>query len=655
MVQPRSVNTLSTWKKQPDSGLFFSDMQAPSLDGAFFIRYNWPMDILKTLQGCALFADLDEKAIKSLAKCAQWVELKSGSVLYHRGEEGDGLYVIANGRLGIYRQDDPQDEEQLLAELGRYAVVGEISVITGEPRSVTVRGVRDSGLIRISSTDFQKMMSAQPEAMRRVTRHIVDRLRSPRDTRKRDAVASTRTIAVVPAHSGVDIKNFTTELCDELLKFGSTLRIDAKRVDDALGAGFSTTVFEDSGPNQQLYSWLNALEGQYRHLVYQANEDTGPWSRRCLRQADRVLLLVDATLPAEDTAMLRCIRDNRIRAPIEVVLLHAEEDSEKASPLDWRALCRSRFHHHVGNYPTATIRRLARMVTGRGLGLVLSGGGARGLAHLGVLRALEERNLPVDLVGGTSMGAFIAALVAVGYRFEHLMEVMGEMFRDNSYLNDYSLSRISLIRGSKMMHRIEEVLGDVQIQDLPIPYYCITTNLSEGHQSIHDRGRLSDWVAASMSVPGIAPPFVYEGDLLVDGGLMNNLPADVMANIGRGPIVASDVTPSREMRLEVDQEQERPYMLYRRKGDEQNFNMFKILFQSATMTGEDAVATNRRHADLLLKIPVDDIGMFGWESFDEVVFRGYHYASERLDQALGDGRLRQCVEEVGASEEQIAQ
>ncbi len=603
------------------------------------------MDTYTTLQGCELFKDLDPRPLNALVKCAQWIELRSGDALYHRGEKGDALYVVGNGRLSVNRLNEETGQEQLVTELGRYEVVGEIAVITGDARSMTVRAVRDSGLVRISLADFEELTTAQPAAMKRVIRHIVHRLRSPRDTRKRDAVASTRTIAVVAAHEGLQTAQFAGELGDELLNFGASLRLDADRVDSALGQNYSQTVFEDSGPNLKLYSWLNALEGQYRYIVYQANEDTGAWTRRCLRQADRILLLVDANRKVADTPMLKCIRDNRVRAPIEVVMMHGDTELAESSPLDWRLLCKSRFHHHLGSYPTATMRRLARMVTGHGLGLVFSGGGARGMAHLGVLRALEERNLPIDLVGGTSMGAFIAALVASGHRFDDMMEIVRETFVDDNYLNDYSLSRIALIRGQKMLRRMEEILGTQQIQDLAIPYYCVTTNLSKGEQVVHDRGRLSHWVGASMSVPGIAPPFVYEGDLLVDGGLTNNLPTDVMANIGRGPILASDVTPVREMSLaQQGDDDELPYQLFRRKGDEQPFNMFKIMFQSATMTGEEVVNRHRAYADVLLRIPVDDVGMFAWDQFDEVVFRGYHYASEILDQALADGRIKDCVE-----------
>ncbi|MGB1580360.1 MAG: patatin-like phospholipase family protein [Nevskiales bacterium] len=615
------------------------------------------MEISTVLKGCALFAELDQRTLAALAKCARNVEVRSGEAVYHRGEAGDALYIVANGRLSVNKskdeasQEPEEQQEERVAELGRYEVVGEISVLTGEPRSMTVRAVRDSGLVCIRKEDFEALMFKQPQSMLRVVQHIVKRLRSPRSGRKRDAVTSTRTIAVVPAHNGLKAVEFCRQLCDELVRFGSVLRLDAQRVDDALGQGYSATIFEEGERNQSLYTWLNALEGQYRYVVYQAQSEPSAWSRRCLRQADRVLLLVDGSREAEDSAMLRAIRENRIRAPVEVVQLHQcfledEDQPEEAivSPLDWRALCRSRFHHHIGGYPTSTMRRLARMVTGNGLGMVFSGGGARGLAHLGVIRALEERNLPIDLVGGTSMGALIASLCAVGYQFEDMMEILRETFVEDNYLNDYSLSRISLIRGQKLLHRLEDLLGKVEIQDLPIPFFCVTTNLTEGHEVVHDRGRLSHWVGASMSVPGIAPPFVFEGDLLVDGGLTNNLPADVMGNIGRGPIVASDVTPSREMRLQESEEQELPYQLIRSKSDAHGLNMFNIMFQSATMTGEEVVVRHRGFSDVLLRIPVDDIGMFDWDNFDEVVYRGYHYASEILDQALADGRLDKCVE-----------
>ncbi|MDX1497860.1 MAG: patatin-like phospholipase family protein [Salinisphaeraceae bacterium] len=609
------------------------------------------MDISAVLKGCALFADLDQRTISALAKSARKVEVRSGEAVYHRGEDGDALYVVANGRLSVNRPEGPDHQEERVAELGRFEVVGEISVLTGESRSMTVRAVRDSGLVCIRKEAFEALLFKQPQSMLRVVQHIVKRLRRPRSGRKRDAVTSTRTIAVVAAHEGLEISHFCRELADELVRFGSVLRLDAQRVDDALGQGYSATVFEETERNQALYTWLNALEGQYRYVVYQAQPEPSAWSRRCLRQADRVLLLVDGNREAEDSAMLRTMRDSRVRAPVEVVQLHqcfvedeAQREEAIVSPLDWRALCRSRFHHHVGGYPTSTMRRLARMVTGNGLGMVFSGGGARGLAHLGVIRALEERNLPIDLVGGTSMGALIASLCAVGYRFDDMMEILRETFVEDNYLNDYSLSRISLIRGQKLLRRLEDLLGMVEIQDLPVPFFCVTTNLTEGQEVVHDRGRLSHWVGASMSVPGIAPPFVFQGDLLVDGGLTNNLPADVMGNIGRGPIVASDVTPSREMRLEEEGDQELPYQLIRSRGDEHNLNMFNIMFQSATMTGEEVVVRHRNFADVLLRIPVDDVGMFAWDNFDEVVFRGYHYASEILDQALADGRLDKCVE-----------
>lgn len=598
------------------------------------------MDIIQTLKGSELFADLNDKVLQELAGRAQWSELKSGAALYHQGDDGDALYLIANGRLSVNTRDRFSSEEKRLAELGRYEIVGELALITGEKRSVTVRAVRDSGLIRISKQDFALLMAEHPQAAMHVMRHIIDRLRRPRTSRARDAMVSSRTMAVVPAYKGLPYREFATGFVDALNEFGSTLRLDEKRVDAALGQGFAQTVFEDSERNESLYSWLNALEGQYRYVVYQADEEADAWTRRCLRQADRVLLLVDARREPELTPVIQKILDNKIKAPIEFVLLHGQEYHNATNPFKWRELLNSKRHHqHRGGYDRAAIGHIARMVSGHALGLVLGGGGARGFAHLGLIRALEERNLEIDLVGGASIGAFIGALCVLGHKFDDIQRIMRETFVDQNNLNDYTLSRISLIRGRKLYARLEEVFGEVCIEQLSKQFFCTSTNLTREDQVIHDRGPLAAWVGASMSVPGIAPPFVYQGDLLVDGGLLNNLPTDVMAGFGRGPVIASDVSSRTELKVEQSEFDEAPYQLYRSRSESGSLNMFNILYQTATMTSEEAVARKRECADLYLRMPVDDVGMFDWASIDEILFRGYHYATEELDRGISDGLL----------------
>ncbi len=598
------------------------------------------MDKIQALKGSELFADLGDKALAELSERAQWVELKSGMALYKLGDEGDALYLIANGRLSVNTLRENSNEEQRLSELGRYEIVGEIALITGERRSVTVRAVRDSALIRISKEDFSGLMVQHPQAGLRVMRHIVERLRRPRTSRSRDAMLSSRTMAVIPAHEGLPYREFAKGITDALGDRGASLRLDAERVDSALGKGAAQIVFEDSDRNETLYSWLNALEGQYRYVVYEGDCNTEAWTRRCLRQADRILLLVDARREPGMTSILQCILENRIKAPIEVVLLHGDDYHSATEPYGWRDLLNSRRHHqHVGGYDRQALSHIARMISGHALGLVLGGGGARGFAHLGLIRALEERNIPIDLVGGTSIGALVGALCATGYRFDEIFRIMRETFVDQNYLNDFTLSRISLIRGRKLLHRLEDVFGDTRIEQLSRQFFCISTNLTRDEQIVHQRGFLSDWVSTSMSVPGIAPPFVYHGELLVDGGLLNNLPTDVMAGYGRGPVIASDVSSKTELKVEEMQGRERPYQLYRSRSESVSLNMFTILYQTATMTSEEEILKQRDSADLYISMPVQDVGMFDWHSMDETLYRGYHHATELLEQAIADGVL----------------
>ncbi len=598
------------------------------------------MNSLQALKSSELFADLDEKILRQLADSAQFIELKSGVALYRQGDEGDALYLLSNGRLSVSILDETGKKEIRLAELGRYEIVGELALITGEKRSVTVRAVRDSGLIKISKSSFSRLMAQHPQAALRIMRHIIERLRRPRTSRARDAMMSSRTMAVVPAHSGLKYREFTKGLAEALGDSGATLRLDAERVDTALGKDYSQTVFEDAERNLSLYSWLNALEGQYRYIVYQADEDAEAWTRRCLRQADRILILVDSRKEPEATPVIQYIQEHKIKAPVEFVFIHEDEFNYHTQPFAWRQLVNSQRHHqHLAAYDRKSMGHIARMISGHALGLVMGGGGARGFAHLGLLRALEERNIEIDLVGGASFGALVAALCAKGHDFDDLKNIMRETFVTNNHLNDYSLSRVSLIRGKKMLHRLEDVLGDMNIEQLARKFFCVSTNLTRDEQVVHERGRLSDWVGASMSVPGIAPPFVFRGELLVDGGLLNNLPSDVMASYGRGPVIASDVSSKTELRVEDYEGEERPYLLYRSRSEAGRLNMFNILYQAATMTGDEVITRQRECADLYLRMPVQDVGMFDWDNLEETLYRGYHFASEALDKALASGQL----------------
>ena len=265
---------------------------------------------------------------------------------------------------------------------------------------------------------------------------------------------------------------------------------------------------------------------------------------------------------------------------------------------------------------------------------MLGGGGARGFAHIGLIRALEQLKIPIDIAGGTSMGAFIAALVACGWNSAEITYLCNDTFVTHNYLNDYTLPRVALIRGRKFLAHLNSLLGDRKIEDLHTPYFCVTTNLTRGVASVQDRGPLDVWLATSMAVPGIAPPVAYQGDLLCDGGVINSLPTDVMQALERGPIIASDVSTEGDIRAPgAGMNGPDPNALLRWEGPGDPPGLRDILFRTATLTSESGVQRRAERADLYLRMPVDGLGMFDWKKLHEVIERGYQHAIAQLTPA----------------------
>lgn len=275
-------------------------------------------------------------------------------------------------------------------------------------------------------------------------------------------------------------------------------------------------------------------------------------------------------------------------------------------------------------------------MTRRGIGLVLGGGGARGFAHIGLLKALRQLDIPIDVMGGTSMGAFIAALAACDFDPVEMTQIARETFVSNNYLNDYSLPRVSLIRGQRFLTRMREIFGKTRIEELRRSFFCMSTNLSNGGAVIHARGELAVWVATSMAVPGVAPPVAHEGQLLCDGGVADNLPTAAMQNMQRGSIIACSVSAEGDVRATGHgmQNPDPAALLQWRGPGRPSFS--EILLRSATLTSDTIIQKAAiERADIYVHMPVDAVGMFSWGALDDLIDTGYTHAMAQLEPLRG--------------------
>jgi NTE family protein len=265
------------------------------------------------------------------------------------------------------------------------------------------------------------------------------------------------------------------------------------------------------------------------------------------------------------------------------------------------------------------------------VGLVLSGGGARAYGQLGAVQALREAGVPIDFVGGASMGAIIAAGLALGWDDAELQDRVREAFVTTNPLDDIAFPMLAMTHGHKVRDRLAEHFGDVEIADLDLPFFCVSADLTEGAPYVHTHGLVRDALRASVALPGLLPPVIMGDKVLVDGAVAKNFPADVMRERRPGVVVGIDVTRAKGLTVdEVRRPSFWPWLFSGawRKGPP----VVSVLMRSATiMTGRDIEAA-RLASDLYIAPDVGDVEIRDWRAFEPAVQAGYEGAAQALAQ-----------------------
>ena len=552
------------------------------------------------LAALPLFSGLPKSVVDAAVTDLEWLSLPGGHLLFEAGSPADAVYFVVSGCLGVY---GPGGE--LVGRVAAGETVGEMGLIVSSPRRATVRALRDSELALISASTFERVLLGHPEAVLRLARITVQRI-DERDAEQR-RVTTPRTLAMIPLDAAIDAAGEAGSLVNALSRFGRADLVSRERA---------------GGHSPQ---WFHERESRNDFVVYAADAGDTPWTRLCLRQADVVLLAARA---AGDGAAWtgRPWQDGSMRRA-ELLLLH-EVGIAVGAAARWQASHPGIPHHHVrgpGDYD-----RVVRLLTGRAVGLVLSGGGARGFAHLGVVRALREHGVPIDLVGGTSMGGILAAGVASDWSDAELALRFKRSFVDTNPLSDFTLPIVSLVSGRKVGMLLRREFGDIDIGDLPLPFFCVSSNLTTGRIAVHQQGPLWRWLRASVAIPGVLPPVFQGGEVFVDGGAMNNLPVDVMRAKGRGPVIGVDCGMDRAFTTDVDATETPSVWKLFGRGGRRRPNILRILWRAGMVNSATATLERRMQSDLLITPALESLDLLDWKGFERAIEIGYRDACERL-------------------------
>jgi NTE family protein len=584
-----------------------------------------------------------EPAVTSaLRACLEWIEVPAGATVMTEGEDGDALYLVVSGRLRAYVNDE-DGQPRAVREMGRGQIVGEMSVITGEPRRATVVTVRDSLLVRLAKDDFNRLAPRSPRLTALLTRQIIAHLQSREDLFQAERPV---TLALVPISAGVDAGAFAQRLASQLARFGRVRTLDAAALDRDLGEpGIATRDAADAAATRRIAFRLSAIEADHDVVLLVADDAPTPWTERCCRGADEILLLADAAqAPALHLteAHLLMAHAGATEAAQVLVLLHGDAVAFPRGSHAWLSRRPLADHVHVRPNLDADMARLARIESHTAVGLVFAGGGARGLAHLGVYRALRDRGIEVDYVGGTSIGAIMAALVASDRPVADVIEIARRAFAKNPTRDFNLLPLLSLIKGRRLRRMIDHAFGKLvgfepNVEDLWKNCFCIASNYSQARESVIRSGNLGKALRASLAIPGALPPVVHQGDLLCDGGTFNNFPVDVMRHQrGVGTVIGVDLSTHKARRLEHEEvpgtwsllrDRLRPRARRRYRFP----SLLAYLMNVQILYSTSRQAHKRKLTDIYLNPPLERVGLLQWERFDDIVAQGHAHGLEVLD------------------------
>ena len=549
---------------------------------------------------------------------ASWFALTGGEPLFNAGDPSDVLYLLRSGRLGVFCHEEGQPD-QFVGVIRPGEPAGEMAMMAGTPHTASVVALRDSEVVALPREVFFEAARTEPDLMVELSRLMIQRARD-----RATGGGEPNVFGFIAARPR-PIRAFVEQVANAIISQGFTCQV----IDNSALSSAS--------------DWFSRVEDAHDFVLYVAESDERTWGALCARQVDRLFIVGNTllapplyplphtgVLDAQQRTDLILMRDPRMIRPTNTAIW-----LDSVQPGRW-------FHAVEGD--AADAARIARVITGTAVGVVFSGGGARAYAHVGALRALAEANVPVDFVGGSSMGAVVAAGPAMGWSQEELEARICKAFVDSDPLSDITFPLVAMTRANKVAELLKDAYGDVDLADLVRPFFAVSTNLTSGQILVHRRGLMRQAMRASIAIPGVMPPVVIDGQVLVDGAVLKNFPTDVMRQLNSGPVVGCDVSRTRGVDPAIIQHPQSIWNMIVSGSWKHGPPIVSILMRAATLTSDSELEQSRAATDVLIQPTPEGIDIRDWKAFDQGVAVGYQATRDvlaTLDKPVTDLRRRQ--------------
>ncbi|UYV37244.1 patatin-like phospholipase family protein [Rhodobacteraceae bacterium D3-12] len=585
---------------------------------------------INIFQNVPAFCDLDEPTLARILAVASRRSVSRGEVLIHEGAPADDLFIVLQGRFSVLAAG-----ARPIAEIRVGEPIGELAFFAGGVRTATVVAARDSEVLVLSNEQYNQLSREVPVMDKTILASIAERLARVTVTSPKLRPRAGELVVVLPVPGYELPEGFGAKLADAMaahsdwiVRYASeeTALMSgdghdvARRMAEIDAADGRTLIICDQGPDAASTSVQIAGHSDTVYLVGKQAESSDPLP---LSDAERGL----AGAMLKDHQHLVLVRD-RSEAPIE-------------NTQAWLTGREVALHHHFALDAPEDAARLARFVTGNAVGLVLCGGGAFGTAHLGALKALQEHGHTVDMVGGTSVGAAIAAALALGYSPDEVMKLCEQIFVKSKAMSKLMVPLHSVIDHRKIDAALKEQFGDARIEDTPISYYSVATSLTKNDMHIARSGPLWQAVRASSSIPAVFPPMVTdEGEVLVDGAMFDNVPISAMRDLKPGPNLVLNFKQGREWRVKAKYA-DLPgrfeaflRMFWRKRGRPRHPTIFSILTRAMIVSSRRQLEQTSMEGDILLEIStLKGMGFLDWTKGSRLFHKAYEDISAALSEA----------------------
>ena len=588
---------------------------------------------------------MDFNAHKEIYKLGEWQFIEDNNKLFDINTKSDSFYFLVSGLLKAFIPI--KDNYIQVGEINEGEVIGEMGIISDEPRSATIFATRDSLVFKLNIDVANRLIMKYPLVLLQVATKIADRLRKTQQENK-NLEQRTDIFSLIPLSIGQgpinDLFNIGNLLVKSISRSDTCLFLSSSKINEMLNIENINDELRKDKYFPPLNDLIENIFKENRYLILSCDSDYTPWTFWCLSISDKQIFVVDRSEGISNIKMVDEINKQDQSIPdhlIDQKQLIVYHQSKKIFPERTKEILdklpKISQHYHMAKDDLFDSDRVGRMIIKKGIGLCLSGGGAKGNAHIGVYKALIENKIPIDVVCGTSAGGIVGSLIAFGYDPETIVERLKQTYKRNSF-KEYNIPVTSIIATKKIIEDAIWLGNDMDIEDLWIPYFSVAVNISKSTLDVIDKGPVYVATRATGALPGIVLPVIKDSSFLVDGGLINNMPGDIMVEKYGGKLISVNVSPHEGLDASFkDFPNQNRYFFKKLLKMKKNMKhelpaLSNIIMRSIFVASSSKYKDVVNISDLFFDLNVSGVGLLEFDRIDDSVEFGYNHAMKTLEE-----------------------